>query len=114
MTTPTLNPLSNEWFLTGEWQEEVESITAKKDARLSLLYSARDVYLVLSGEGTIKVLVDGKTVDVLEISGKDSIAGSVQVTKDSLYHLVHEKSFQKNRLLELEFSPGVRAFAFTF
>lgn len=114
MVAPSAKLGSHEWSLAGDWQENEEFITAKKDAKLSFLYSARDVYLVLSGSGTVQVSVDGKTVATLGISGKDSASSTVQVMKDTLYHLVHEKEFQRNRLLELEFSPGVRAFAFTF
>lgn len=105
---------SDEWSLSGSWQESPEFITAKKDSKLSFKYNAQDVYLVLAGTWTVKVMVDGQAVNTLGISWKDSASGGVNVTKDTLYHLVHEKSFAKDRLLELEFSPGVQAFAFTF
>ncbi len=31
-----------------------------------------------------------------------------------MYHLVHAPSFLTNSTLELEFSPGISAYAFTF
>lgn len=98
---------SNTWSLKGDWDKTDESIMAKKNAKLSFVYNARDVYLVLSGSGTVTVRVNGESVDTIGISGKDSKTGIVHVDKDALYHLVHENNFQKDRLLELEFSPGI-------
>lgn len=49
MIAPSTTLKSNEWSLSGSWQESQESITAKKDSKLSFRYSARDIYLVLAG-----------------------------------------------------------------
>ena len=55
-------PLSaNEWSLGGQWSVQAESITSTRTSTLRYSFSARDVYLVLGGSGTISVRVDGKT-----------------------------------------------------
>ena len=79
----------------------VQRIVAGKDARLRLRYYARKVYLVLGGNGTVQVLVDGKPHEV------------VRVTSDRLYTLVDGSSID-DATLELRFTPGVAAYAFTF
>ena len=63
-------------------------------------FYARNVYLVLGGKGTVQVLVDGAPVK------------NVAVTEDKLYTLVEGKL--RDAILELRFSPGVEAYAFTF
>jgi Thioredoxin like C-terminal domain len=59
------------------------------------------VYLVLGGKGTVQVSVDGKP------------NGVVHVNEDKLYTLVDRDSIDDAQL-ELRFSPGVSAYAFTF
>jgi cytochrome c biogenesis protein CcdA/thiol-disulfide isomerase/thioredoxin len=85
----------------GTWTVEGERIVAGPNARLRLRYLARDVYLVLAGHGTVQVLLDGKP------------HGTVQVEGDRLYTLVSGKT-TRDSLLELRFSPGLSAYAFTF
>ena len=89
----------------GRWTIEEERIVAGKDARLRLAYHARDVHLVLgtSGEAeTAEVIVDGKRL------------GTVEVTDDRLYTLVDGSGEAGDHVLELRFSPGTEAYAFTF
>ena len=74
---------------------------SRAGARLRLLYRARNVYLVLTGRGSVSVLVDGKRVR------------TVRVTADKLYTLV-ERPEIGDHLLELRFTPGVAGYAFTF
>jgi len=85
----------------GSWQVGAERIVAGPNARLRLHFHARDVYLVLGGRGSIRVLLDGRP------------AGTVRVTADRLYTLVSGAKLRE-ALLELRFSPGVDAYAFTF
>jgi cytochrome c biogenesis protein CcdA/thiol-disulfide isomerase/thioredoxin len=85
----------------GRWTVRAQRIVAGKGARLQLRYYARKVYLVLGGHGTVQVLVDGKPHRV------------VRVRSDRLYTLVDRDSIDE-ATLELRFSPGVSAYAFTF
>jgi cytochrome c biogenesis protein CcdA/thiol-disulfide isomerase/thioredoxin len=86
---------------SGRWTVRAQRIVADEDARLRLHYHARKVFLVLGGTGTVRVLVDGRR------------RGVVRVAADRLYTLVDGDSID-DAVLELRFSPGVSAYAFTF
>ncbi len=85
----------------GRWQVESERAVAGRDARLRLRYKAAAVYLVLTGTGSVDVLVDGKR------------ERRVQVAGDKLYTLV-DRTETGDHLLELRFTPDVAGYAFTF
>ena len=93
--------MANELAFGGVWKIEDERAVAGLSAGLRLQYRARDVFLVLTGKGTIDVLVDGKP------------ERTVRVTADRLYTLVDRPKLG-DHLLELRFSPGLAAYAFTF
>ena len=92
---------ANELAFAGRWKFEHERAVPGRNARLRLQYRARNVFLVLTGSGTARVLVDGKPERTVEVSG------------DRLYTLV-ERPESGDHLLELRFGPGVAAYAFTF
>jgi cytochrome c biogenesis protein CcdA/thiol-disulfide isomerase/thioredoxin len=86
----------------GPWRVEGERIVASgPGARLRLNFHARDVHLVLGGRGSVEVTVDGRP------------RRTARVTEDRLYTLVRLPAVSDG-LLELAFSPGVEAYAFTF
>jgi cytochrome c biogenesis protein CcdA/thiol-disulfide isomerase/thioredoxin len=91
----------DDFAYAGRWTVHAQRIVAGKDARLRLRYYARKVFLVLGGKGTVQVLVDGQPHSVVHVNG------------DRLYTLVDRKSID-DATLELRFSPGVSAYAFTF
>jgi cytochrome c biogenesis protein CcdA/thiol-disulfide isomerase/thioredoxin len=86
----------------GRWTVEKERIIAGAEARLRLAFHARKVFLVLGGTGTVRVAVDGSTVK------------TVDVTEDRLYTLADLTGKARDHALDLTFSPGVSAYAFTF
>ncbi len=89
---------------SGFWTVEGERIVAGDNARLQLRYWAANANLVLGTDGkpgTVQVLLDGKPVK------------TVTVDKDDLYRLTDLPEAGEH-LLELRFSPGVEAYAFTF
>ncbi|MBA2475009.1 MAG: cytochrome c biogenesis protein DipZ [Actinobacteria bacterium] len=92
----------DELSYAGTWRVGESHITAGRNARLRLDFGARRIHLVLGGRGTLGVRVDGKPVRTVGISGIPR-----------LYTL---ETFPRPRegLLELRFSPGVEAYAFTF
>jgi cytochrome c biogenesis protein CcdA/thiol-disulfide isomerase/thioredoxin len=96
---PTLP--QNDLSYAGIWRVGGERILAGLGARLRLHFHARYVYLVLGGRGTVQALVGGKP------------AGTFRVTADRLYTVVSGARV-RDALLELRFSPGVNAYAFTF
>jgi cytochrome c biogenesis protein CcdA/thiol-disulfide isomerase/thioredoxin len=85
----------------GIWTIGTQRIVAGLGARLRVRFRAQYVYLVLGGKGTVRALIDGEP------------ARTIHVTSDRLYTLV-SGSAPREDVLELRFSPGVNAYAFTF
>jgi len=92
----------NELAYGGRWRVEAERIVAGKGARLQLHFLARNVYLVLGGHGSVQVLVNGKQVRTVRVSGISR-----------LYTLLRYPKL-KDAILELRFTPGISGYAFTF
>jgi cytochrome c biogenesis protein CcdA/thiol-disulfide isomerase/thioredoxin len=87
---------------SGFWTVEGERIVAGPDARLRLSFIAQHVYLVLNGRGRLDVLVNGKKVRTIRVGGLSR-----------LYTLLSYKT-ERAGLLELRFTRGISAYAFTF
>ncbi len=85
----------------GTWKVEGERIVAADNARLRLHFGARTVHLVLTGRGFVTVKLNGK------------VQQTVRVDRDRLYTLVTQKR-ASDGLLDLRFTPGLSAYAFTF
>ena len=88
----------------GRWTIEAERAVAGEGARLRLNYLGGRSFLVLGARddrGTVEVLLDGKPVKTIEVGSH------------RLYD-VAESPGGGFHLLELRFSPGVEAYAFTF
>ena len=86
----------------GRWKVEGERTVAGRGARLQLRFQAKDIFLVLEGEGVVHVLVDGRPARTVAVSGLPR-----------LYTLVRFRQFRRG-LVELRLSPGVAGYAFTF
>jgi thiol-disulfide isomerase/thioredoxin len=91
----------DEYAYAGTWTVESERILAGRGARLRIHFQARSVHLVLGGRGVLHVTVNGRA------------SRTVNVTADRLYTLVTQKR-ARDGLLELSFTPGLSAYAFTF
>jgi cytochrome c biogenesis protein CcdA/thiol-disulfide isomerase/thioredoxin len=103
-TIPKVVP-QNAFAYGGHWLVDPERIVAGEGARLRLSYHARNVYLVLgkgAADGSVRVSVDGK------------LEKTVGVTGDRLYTLVVRAGPAADHTLDLSFSPGTQAYAFTF
>jgi cytochrome c biogenesis protein CcdA/thiol-disulfide isomerase/thioredoxin len=87
--------------LSGRWRVEGERAVAASRARLRIHFSGREANLVLSGTGTVEVLLAGHPPRTIDVDG------------DRLYNLL-ELERRVEGLLELRLSPGVAAYAFTF
>jgi cytochrome c biogenesis protein CcdA/thiol-disulfide isomerase/thioredoxin len=98
--TGPLNP--DDLAYDGSWRVTPEHIEAGPFARLRLNFAAEAIHLVLGGSGRVDVLVNGQTLRPVAVRGEPR-----------LYTLAR---FPKLRagLLELRFSPGIKAYAFTF
>jgi cytochrome c biogenesis protein CcdA/thiol-disulfide isomerase/thioredoxin len=98
---PKALPL-NELAYAGRWRVERQRIVAGRGARLRLHFLAQQVYLVLSGQGRLEVRVGGRAVTTVPVSGLSR-----------LYTLLHYPGLSEGTL-ELRFTPGISAYAFTF
>ena len=92
----------NELAYAGQWTVEAERIVAGDDARLRLRFQARDIFLVLAGDGDVDVRVDGRRVRTVTVAGTPR-----------LYPLVRFPRLETG-VLELGFERGVAGYAFTF
>jgi thiol-disulfide isomerase/thioredoxin len=99
-TSPPSVP-DDAFALTGTWAVGQESLTAKKNSAIDLNFVANDIYLDVSGTGTITATVDGKT-STYHVSGAPNI-----------YTLLDRKT-PKRGTLHVSLSPGLSAYSFTF
>jgi thiol-disulfide isomerase/thioredoxin len=88
--------------LSGTWTARQEDLTAGGGAELELDFQAEHVYLVMSGAGSVNVLIDGRRTQRLIVSGVPR-----------LYTLFSSASLTDAKML-LQFTPGVAAYDFTF
>ncbi len=86
----------------GQWKVGSEGAVAGKGATLLLRFRAQNVYLVLGGQGTVQVSIDGKPSSMVVVSGVPR-----------LYQLVGPGESRQG-LLRLVVPAGVEVFAFTF
>ena len=86
----------------GRWMVEGQRIVAGRGARLRLRFFAQNVYLVLGGRGLLEVRVNDKPVRTVRIGGISR-----------LYTLLRYRA-EREGLLELRFTLGISAYAFTF
>jgi cytochrome c biogenesis protein CcdA/thiol-disulfide isomerase/thioredoxin len=93
---------ADEYAYGGQWSVGSQASTAGPGAAIELSFSARDVYLVLGGQGTAQVSLGGRITKSVTVSGVPR-----------LYQLVGPGPYQSDRL-DLSFSPGVQAYDFTF
>jgi cytochrome c biogenesis protein CcdA/thiol-disulfide isomerase/thioredoxin len=91
----------NELAYGGTWNVGAERIVAGRAATLQLHFRAEKIYLVLGGRGRVQVTIAGK------------VKPAVNVDSYRLYTL-RDSSSAADALLELKFTPGVQAYAFTF
>ena len=94
---------SNSLAFGGTWTVHSEEATAGSNATLGLQFTADDVYLVMSGQGTVGVSLNGTTShDAAGRRGSEAV------------HLVLERIRLASGVLTLTVSPGVEAYDFTF
>lgn len=88
--------------LSGRWSATREYLEADQDAAVRLHYRARGVYHVLAGQGTVTLSRQGAADRILRVSGAPH-----------LYSLVEQDEVTEG-VVTLTYSPGVRAYNFTF
>jgi cytochrome c biogenesis protein CcdA/thiol-disulfide isomerase/thioredoxin len=88
--------------LSGTWTIHAEEATAGAGGRLELSFLAQDIYLVMGGSGTVSVSINGHHTQTVAVSGIPR-----------LYTLDQADGANLGRL-QLQLSPGVQAYDFTF
>ncbi|MGW9413608.1 cytochrome c biogenesis protein DipZ [Arthrobacter cupressi] len=100
-TVPSGQP-ADSFALGGGWNLGTQSIAPTgSGSSIALNYHARQVYIVVSGEGTIDVVRDGKATPV-KVSGTPT-----------LYRIVEDPQIHEGKL-EVRVPKGVQAYSFTF
>jgi thiol-disulfide isomerase/thioredoxin len=97
------NPVPiNSFAFNGTWTDHKQEATADADAQIDLHFVANDVYLVMSGTGTVDVSFNGRHLSSISVSGVPR-----------LYTLFSGSALQTGQL-DLSFTPGLQAYDFTF
>ena len=97
---PTL--ADDKFALRGNWTLDDQGATANgDDCAVRLNYTAKDVYAVVGGTGTIAVTRDGKTTTT-------PIGGA-----PTLHRIVADPAARRDQL-DMQVSPGLQVFSFTF
>jgi hypothetical protein len=92
----------DELAYAGRIRVEPERIVAGSGARLRLQFLAQEINLVLGGRGSVDVFFDGRRRATVAVRGEPR-----------LYTLLELPQLSTG-LLELRFSRGLAAYAFTF
>jgi thiol-disulfide isomerase/thioredoxin len=98
---PQRRLLGNEFAFAGQLRLERQRSVAGQGARLRMRFRAQVVHLVLGGRGSVEVLLDGR------------LQRTVRVDGSRLYTLLRLPRVRQG-LLELRFTRGLSAYAFTF
>ncbi|WP_120521092.1 cytochrome c biogenesis protein DipZ [Arthrobacter celericrescens] len=100
-TVPPRQP-ADSFALSGGWNLGTQSIAPTGPASsIALNYHARQVYIVVSGEGTIEVVRDGRSTPV-KVSGVPT-----------LYRIVDDMEIREGKL-QVRIPQGIQAYSFTF
>ena len=86
----------------GGWDVHADDAVAGSRAVLDLRFTAKDVYVVLAGEGSVVLRYDGSRVRTIRVAGVPNL------------YTLHSSRSVDNGLLSLSVPPGVRAYDFTF
>jgi thiol-disulfide isomerase/thioredoxin len=100
--TAPKNVPQNGWAFSGRWRLGPEHTTAIRGAALALHFHAKDVYLVMGGQGRVGVSVDKHPLKTIPVSGISR-----------LYTVVTSPTLLDAQL-RLRFTPGVSVYSFTF
>jgi cytochrome c biogenesis protein CcdA/thiol-disulfide isomerase/thioredoxin len=85
----------------GEWSLSGQIATAGMGAQLLLHFHAKDVYIVLGGRGRVSARLGGRPL------------ATIDVDADRLYTVLSSAE-TRDGVIRFSFTPGVRAYSFTF
>ncbi len=106
------------WSLGGEWNIGAkESVAMSDTSLLRVKFSAKEVYLVMSGprDKSVTLKLNNQQISKAVDGGSDVDAnGQVHLNGARLYRLVKLSRFTKNQLLDITVPKGTTINAFTF
>lgn len=110
------NLKDDQWTLDGTWDVSAESITAKKDAVLTIRVAAKAVYLVTGSPEakSISIKLNGDPISETKFAGKDITSSKLGVQESRLYRIADFGKFSKGKTLRFVVPEGVTLNAFTF
>jgi cytochrome c biogenesis protein CcdA/thiol-disulfide isomerase/thioredoxin len=94
-------PASNLSY-NGSWTVGPDDILAGSDASLRINVRASDVYLVLAGSGTVTATLSGKPLATQQVAGVPTL------------YTIFSGQTVRHGIVQLDFSPGLSAYDFTF
>lgn len=111
-------PSQYQWSLGKGWQVgATQTISTEDDSTLRLNFSAKEVYLVMSGpaDKPVTLTLNGKQVTQSSKGGSDVGAnGQVKLDGARLYKLIALPEFAKNQILDIKVPKDTIINAFTF
>lgn len=115
-TKPNITQV-NEVYFSGPWYNAPDGMIAESNAsKLYLVYKAEKVNVVASGNATINIELDNKTLnqsyygaDVKDINGKPTVI----VNSSRLYNIVDGPNYNPH-LVEINANTGFKIYTFTF
>ena len=108
---------SNQWALSGNWNIGAkETVSGSDSSKLSVRFTGKEVYLVMSGNGKNGSLtINGKKVTSEYLGGPDvNTNGEISPSEPRLYRLIKSADMIKDGLLEITLPQGTIVNAFTF
>jgi cytochrome c biogenesis protein CcdA/thiol-disulfide isomerase/thioredoxin len=102
----------NSWSVGGTWNISSESLTSKADGNtFKLKFNAKNVYIVMSGQGQGQVKVNGAKANF----GKDvDSEGNLKIDGSRLYNIVSSDSYLVGGEVQITLPAGVSLNAITF
>ncbi|MBA3679233.1 redoxin domain-containing protein [Candidatus Saccharibacteria bacterium] len=114
----TTNLASNQWSLSGNWRVgKLDTLSTGSSSSLQLRYTAKEVYLVMSGDGKspARMTLNGQPLTSNSGGGSDvGVNGNLFPKEARLYRLVKSQSLTRDGLLEIQLPEGTTINAFTF
>ncbi len=113
---PTNITQINAPYFFGSWYNAPDSMVAVNGSSIVLVYKAKNVNVVASGNATISVKLDGRNLSAADLGSDDRIVSGVaiaNVTSPRLYNIVSASNYTPH-VLEIDASPGFRIYTFTF
>lgn len=108
----------HEWALGGNWIVGAnESVSSADNSVLRVKFTAREVYLVMSGpsDRAVTLKLNGQTVTSSQNGGSDvDSSGQVHLNGARLYRLIKLPEYTKNSVLDITVPNSTTINAFTF